>query len=135
MNTLAWLIFVGGLAHFGILTASALVPRVLQWRRQLEKFDPLMRQVVWVHGLFIVLVILGFGTISVSLASELASGETVARAFCALVGLFWLARLVIQLSFFDAKSYLTTRWLKLGYHGLTVTFAYLASVFGSAAVL
>jgi hypothetical protein len=48
------LIFIGGLVHFGILLASAMVPRVLDWRTSLRKLDGLSRQLVWVHGLFIV---------------------------------------------------------------------------------
>ena len=61
----ARLLFVGGILHFGILIASALVPRVLNWRSSLRKLDPLSRQLIWVHGLFIVLVIIAFGVLSV----------------------------------------------------------------------
>ena len=36
MSTLGLLLFVGGIAHLGILVASALVPQVLDWRRELS---------------------------------------------------------------------------------------------------
>ncbi|HMC10472.1 MAG TPA: hypothetical protein VKH44_04250, partial [Pirellulaceae bacterium] len=62
--SLPLLILIGGILHFGILLASAAVPQVLDWRRELSKLDPLSRQLVWVHGAFIVLVIIGFGAIS-----------------------------------------------------------------------
>ena len=59
------LIFAGGILHFGILLASAMVPKVLDWKASLAKLDGLFRQLVWVHGAFIVLVIIGFGVLSV----------------------------------------------------------------------
>jgi hypothetical protein len=59
--TLELLIFIGGILHFGILLASAAVPQVLDWKGSLAKLDGLTRQLVWVHGIFIVLVIIGFG--------------------------------------------------------------------------
>ena len=45
------------------------------------------------------------------------------------VAIFWLARLGIQFFVFDARPYLTTLPLKLGYHGLTVVFSMLVLVF------
>jgi hypothetical protein len=128
-------IFVGGLLHFGILVASALVPKVLDWKASLEKLDGLSRQLIWVHGAFIVLVIVGFGLLSVLYADELAAGTPLARAVCAFIAVFWGTRLLVQLFVFDAKAYLTTAFLKAGYRGLTVVFLYHAVVFGLGAAL
>ena len=129
------LIFVGGILHFGILLASALVPKVLDWKASLEKLDGLFRQLVWVHGAFIVLVIIGFGLLSVVLAGDLASGSPLARGMCLFIALFWAARLVVQFFVFDAKPYLKTTLLKAGYHGLTVVFIYITVIYALAAFL
>jgi alginate O-acetyltransferase complex protein AlgI len=132
--TLASLLRIGGLMHFGILIASALVPQVLDWRSELGKLAPLTRQLVWVHGIFIVLTIIGLGVIATTNAPLLAAGSTLARCVCAFVAIFWLARLSLQFALFDPKEYLTTAALKLGYYSLTLVFAYLALTFGWAAV-
>ena len=132
---LEFLILLGGLLHFGILIASSLVPKVLDWRASLEKLDGLSRQLVWVHGVFIVLVIVGFGLLSVLFANDLVNGTPLARAVCLFIALFWAARLVVQLFVFDATSYLKTTILKVGYHGLTVVFMYHAVVYSLAAFL
>ena len=50
-----------------------------------------------------------------------------------MIALFSFARLAIQFFVFDAKAYLRNPWLRLGYYGLTVSFAYLAAAFGWAA--
>jgi hypothetical protein len=131
---LPFLILIGGVLHFGILLASALTPRVLDWRHELARLDPLTRQLVWVHGAFIVLVIIGFGLLSVTLPDQLAAGTWLARAVCGFIGLFWLLRLAVQFFVFDAKAHLKNQLLKLGYHGLTCVFAYQAVVYAIAAL-
>jgi hypothetical protein len=127
-------IFAGGILHFGILLASALVPRVLNWRSSLQKLDPLSRQLIWVHGAFIVLVIVAFGALSIGFAGELTNGTRLARAVCAMIALFWAYRLAVQFTVFDARPYLRTLLLKLGYRGLTVVFSYLVVVYSWAAL-
>jgi hypothetical protein len=127
-------IFIAGLLHFGILLASALVPKVLDWRESLQHLDPLFRQLVWVHGAFIVLVIVGFGLLSVVFAAELASGTRLARGVCSFIAFFWGARLAVQFFVFDPKPHLTSMFLKLGYHGLTIVFLYLVVVYSLAAL-
>jgi hypothetical protein len=130
---LRWLILIGGLLHFGILCASALVPKVLDWRASLRQVDKLSRQLIWVHGAFIVLVIVAFGLLSILFAGDLAAGTPLARGMCGFIGLFWAARLGVQFFVFDAKPYLVNLFLKAGYYGLTLVFAYQTVVYSWAA--
>ncbi len=124
---------LAGLLHFGILIASALVPKVLDWKASLSRLDTLSRQLVWVHGAFVVLTIVALGMLATCFAEELASGSPLARGVCAFIAVFWGARLGVQFLVFDAKPLLTTALLRIGYHGLTVVFAYLTVVFAIAA--
>ena len=126
-------IFIVGILHFGILLASATVPKVLDWKASLQKLDELSRRLIWVHGLFIVLVIVEFGVLSVLFSVDLASGTRLARGICFFIALFWASRLIVQFFVFDAKPYLTNALLKTGYHGLTVVFTYLVLVYAWAA--
>jgi len=129
------LIQIAGVLHFGLLLASALTPRVLDWRTELRPLSALSRHLIWVHGAFIVFTIIAFGTLSLAQAQNLADGSSLARWVCGIIALFWLARLVVQLFIFDAKPFLTNFGLKLGYHGLTAVFVYFSVVFGCAAFL
>ena len=122
------LIFVSGILHFGTLVASALVPQVLDWKGELGRLPPLFRQLVWVHGVFIMLTIIGFGLLTLVFSAELAAGSPLARGVCLFIGLFWLARLLTQFFVFDARPFLTSTFLKTGYHGLTLVFCYQAVV-------
>ena len=128
------LLLIGGLLHFVILIASALTPRVLDWRRNLAALNSFLRRLFWVYGCFIVLVIISFGVLTLADANELASGAPLARAVCAMIAIFWLARLAVQFFVFDARAILTTTFLRLGYHGLTLLFTALVFIYGSAAL-
>lgn len=128
-----WLL-AGGLLHFVVLIASALTPRVLDWQANLAMLHPFLRRLFWVYGCFIVLVIISFGVLTLFHADELASGGALARAICAMIALFWLARLGVQFFVFDARPFLTTTFLRLGYHGLTLLFAALVFIYGCAAL-
>jgi hypothetical protein len=134
MLSLALLLRLGGVLHFGILIASALVPHVLDWKAELQKLPRLLRQLVWVHGVFIVLTIVGFGTISILYADALAAGTPLARAVCGLIAVFWLLRLAVQFWVFDASPHLTSTFLRLGYHGLTLVFLYLGTIYALSAL-
>jgi hypothetical protein len=65
---------------------------------------------------------------------ELASGAPLSRGVCTMIALFWLARLGVQFFVFDARPFLTTPFLRFGYHGLTLLFAALVFIYGSAAL-
>ena len=128
------LILLGGLIHFGILIASALTPGVLEWRRHLAQLPTLLRQLFWVYGSFIVFVIVAFGSLSLTHAGALASGEPLARSICAFIALFWAARLAVQWFVFDASPFLANAFLKVGYHTLTLAFVILTLIYGCAAI-
>jgi hypothetical protein len=134
MNTKLLLIQSAGLAHFGILIASALVPRVLNWRGALFTLPPMLRQLFWVYGIFIVMTIIGFGTLTLAFAPALAAGAPLARGLCAFIAFFWGVRLFVQFAVFDLKPYLTTAWLRWGSHALTLVFGYLVVIYGAAAL-
>jgi hypothetical protein len=133
VTLLTQLLFISGIVHFCILVASALVPFRLNWREELAGLSRLHRQMYWTYGGYVVIAIVAFGCISVTNAAELARGSGLARGFCLYVFVFWLVRLGLQ-GVFDVKPHLTAWWLKLGYGLLTVLFAFLAAVYGWAAL-
>jgi len=132
VDGLANLIFAAGIAQLGILTASALVPFQLDWRTTFRSLPRLHRQLYWVYGGYIVLSIIAFALLSMWHADELARGSGLTRGFCFYVAVFWGIRLSLQ-AVLDVKEHLTTWWLRLGYHGLTILFACFTLLYGGVA--
>jgi hypothetical protein len=127
------LLLLAGLGHFAILAASALVPRVLDWRSALKPLPPFLRTLFWVYGIFIVLTIIGLGTLTLLNTAPMAGGDPVARSLAGFIAVFWGARLFVQLFIFDARPYLTNAWLKLGDHALTAAFLFFTTIYTAAA--
>jgi hypothetical protein len=133
-NTLEGLIRFGGALHLSLLIAGALAMRVLAWRRELRRLCDLSRHMIWTHAAFVVMTIVAFGVISLFNAGLLSAGGQLARWFCGFVAVFWGSRLVVQFFVFDARPHLTNRFLAVGYHTLTLVFAYLTAVYAYTAV-
>jgi len=128
------LLQIGGLLQLSILIASALVPHVLDWRRNLAGLHPFLRKLFWVYGAFIVFVIIAFATLTLLHAGAMATGEPVARSLCFFIAIFWLARFVVQFVVFEPRPFLTNLFYKAGYHLLTLIFGFLALIYGWASV-
>ena len=117
-----------------ILIASASTPRVLDWRKNLAILHPFLRKLFWVYGVFIVMVIIAFAALTFRHAGAMAAREPVARSLCLFIAIFWGARLFVQFAIFDPRPFLTNRIYQIGYHALTVIFAFLVLVYGKAAL-
>jgi len=126
-------IFLAGAGQLGILIASALVPFQLKWKAELSVLSRLHRQMYWIYGGYVVLAIAAFGLICLFNANELSNGSGLARGICAYIAIFWGVRLSLQWVL-DVEAHLSTWWLRLGYHALTILFASFTLLFGFAAL-
>src|SRR5262245_42479240 len=89
MSLWSTLIFVGGILHFCLLSAGAMVPGKLDFRGELSKVKPMLRELVWTYYVFIALCIVGFAVLSVAMPVTLASGSPLSRAVCGFIAAFW----------------------------------------------
>lgn len=130
LPTLIWL---AGFAQASVLIASSLVPIRLNWKEELGCLKKLHRQMYWVYGGYVVMAIIAFSLISLFNCAELASGSGLARGLCGYIAIFWGIRVSLQ-AVFDVKEHLTTWWLTLGYHTLTVLFITFTLIYAYAAL-
>lgn len=128
MNELEFFLIVAGLLHFALLPVSLAVPKVLRWREELSLVSPLTRKVIWVHGAFIVALIISFGALT------LAQRTRMPAELAGLIGGFWLARLLVQLFYYEPALWPKTWWARLGRHALTALFAFWTAVYLWAAL-
>lgn len=120
---------IAGVMQLGLLSAAAVLPGKLEWRKQLDLLSPLVRQLFVVYAIYVVSMIAALGAISLGLADVLVGGTVLARCVASFIALFWTGRLLLQFFVFDTKPYITSRLYALGYHALTVTFIYLSATF------
>ena len=132
MPSISTLIWLAGCGQLSVLVASALVPIRLNWRTELSGLKRLVRQLYWTYGGYVVMAIIAFGVICLTCSEELASGTRLARALSGYIAVFWGVRLTLQ-TVFDVREHLTTWWLRVGYHLLTLLFATFTTLFAFVA--
>jgi hypothetical protein len=130
---LADLFRIAGVGQLGILLASVQVPTKLNWKRDLAVLNHLHRQMYWTYGAYVVLGIVFLGFVSLLCADELASGSRLGVVVNAYGFVFWGARVALQWVY-DIKPFLVARWMRAGYHVLTVAFVSLTVLYGVALV-
>src|SRR5207248_9027812 len=96
--------------QWSILIASALTPRVLNWRINLATLHPFLRKLFWVYGAFIVMVVIAFSARTFLHADAMASRAPVARSLCVFIAISWGARLFVPFAVFAPPTFLTTQF-------------------------
>jgi hypothetical protein len=126
----AW-IQVAGAVQLAIGLANLPLASRLQYRKNLAGASAIVREVFYVHAAYIVLVVFGFAALSLLFPAELASGRPLGRFLSAFLAIFWLLRVPIQLFYYPAEI---RRQNRLADGIFTVAFAFLAIIFGLAAI-
>jgi len=132
-STLATFLRIAGLLHIVLICAGASMPKAVQLRTHLATLPQFIRRLFTVYYCFIGLVLTGFGSLTFFFAREIAAGEPLARALCALLIAFWSLRVIAMAFIFDVRPYLTHWFYRLGYHAINLVFIYLLAVYVFAA--
>ncbi len=100
MTHLIWL--AGGI-HAGIVLANIPLPGKLKVPENLAGVPRFLRQIFYVHWLYIVLVVSLFSALCFGFAPELAGASSLGRFLSAFIAGFWLLRLVLQWFYYDPE--------------------------------
>jgi hypothetical protein len=123
---------IAGALHLLVAAANFVLPGMLQYRENLAKVSPIIRQIFQVHALYIVLVLVGFGIICLCFPGDLAGASPLGRFFGGFLAIFWSLRVVIQFAFYDRA---TKREHPAGHLFFSGIFFYFATVFVAATFL
>ncbi len=130
MHTITALIMLGGAVHLIIAASNYFVRRMLKPEKELVNVSPMIREIYFVHWIYIVFVLLIFACLSFVFAPALAGGQALGRFLSGVIAVFWLARVPIQLFYYD-------RGLRRAHRVIDVTciaaFVFLGLVYGIAA--
>jgi hypothetical protein len=130
MRTLFLFLWLAGLVQVAIAFANVFLPKKLNYRDNLSRVTPIIRQVFVVHSVYIVGVVLLFAAVTFGFAGELASGRGLGRFLAASMALFWLCRAPVQLLYYDASLRRTNR---AGDVAFVTAALFLAATYGAAA--
>jgi len=115
INEWRFLIWLAGGIHIAIILANIPLPRKLQVKRNLAGVPIFIRQVFYVHWLYIVLTVGLFAVLCFAFARDLAGATPMGRFLSAFVAAFWLLRLVLQRFFYDPQLRREIPWMDAAY--------------------
>jgi hypothetical protein len=122
---------VAGGIQLAIIAANAPLPGKLQVRKHLAPLPRFVRQVFYVHWIYIVLTLGLFSALCLAFSAQMAGASILGRFLSAYLALFWLLRLVLQLTCYDREIRRTNRGLDAAY---VVALLLLVGIFGCAAL-
>lgn len=123
---------LAGVAQIALVFGSLAVPKILNWRQELSKVQPLIKQMFWTYAAYILVINLCFGLVSVFAYRELTNGSKLAMMLNGFIAVYWISRVLIQFLYFDRKNFPTGQWNKLGEVILVTLFIFLSVVYSSA---
>lgn len=133
MLTLKNLVLLAGVLHFCQLPAMFMAPKMLGWREDLGKLQPINRRIFNVMAGGIMMTVLGLGLVVALAPAEVAGGSRLGTALAAFLGVFWAWRGSVQV-FLYSKIW-PGGWLGRASHwGLSALFAFLSAVYLAAFV-
>jgi hypothetical protein len=132
MNTMVLAIRMAGVIQLAIIAANVPLPGKLQVRKHLATVPRFIRQIFYVHWIYIVLVLGLFSALCLGFPTELAGASRLGRFLSVFLGVFWLSRLILQGVYYDREVRRANRIMD-GFYLLALTI--LIIVFSVAAGL
>jgi len=127
-------ILLAGLAQIAIAGTSLLIPRLLRWREETARLEPLTRQVFWTYATYTFATNLAFGSLSACAPELLLDGSMLAAMVSLFICLYWAGRLAVQFTYYDRSVAATGAIFRIAEVAYVGGFAYLTVVYGAAAV-
>lgn len=125
------LLRIVGIVHLIILGANFVLPRILDFDKNLEKASPIVRQIFHVHHAYIMLILAFFAFVCLAFTNDLAGASPLGTALCSFMAIFWLARLPIQFFFYDEQ---VRRENRFAHYAFSFALASIAAVLSAAAI-
>jgi hypothetical protein len=131
MNTMTLAIRLAGGLHLAIIAANVPLPGKLQVRKHLAEVPKFIRQIFYVHWIYIVLILGFFGALCLIFPEQLAGGDSLGRFVSGFIAGFWMLRIILQLTYYDRGTRRENRLLDAMY---LVALIVLSIIFSFAAL-
>lgn len=129
---LEWHLRIAGALQIALALVHVLFPRRFQWAEELSRLSLINRQMFHVHTLFVCVVLLMIGALSLLAPATLLEPTALARMVLPGFAVFWVLRLYCQWFVYD-RTLWRGRRLETVVHALcTVLWIYLAAVYAVA---
>jgi hypothetical protein len=124
------LIWCAGAVHVGIVLANIPLLGRLRVAERLAGVPRFLRQIVYVHWAYILIVVGLFAALCFGFAADLAGASGLGRFLSGFIAGFWVLRIVLQVFYYDSELRRENRGMDMLY---LVSLIVLVGIFGMAA--
>lgn len=121
---------VAAALQIGLVVANPIFVKMLHCRREHAGMTPIIRQLHYVHHVYIAGLLLVFAALSLAFPDDLVAERGLGRVLSALMALFWGVRLGVQRFYYDPAFLRANRG---GDVLFSVVFAVLFGIYAAAA--
>jgi hypothetical protein len=125
------LIWAAGAIQAGIVLVNGILPGRLRVRENVRSIPTFIRQIFYVHWVYIVLTVGFFSALCFGFAHDLAGASALGRFLSGFMGAFWLLRIALQCLYYDPEVRRANRWLDAVYLAglITLSFIFVRAAF------
>lgn len=134
LNMFKTALILAGFAQLAIATTSLLIPRLLDWPKEMMRLSPLTRRVFWTYAGYILGTNLWFAALAIGWPSQLAAGTPLAALVTGFISVYWLVRIAIQFAWFRRSLSDDRPLFKVAEVVYVSGFAYVTVVFAVATI-
>ncbi len=127
-------LLVAGITHFGVLLAGVQAPKQLNWAEEVPRMSRFNQKILIVYYLFTGVTIVMFGSLTLYLRDEILDKDPVASLLALAIGVWWTARILVDIFIFDHKDWPEGKKYIVGHVVLTSGFVGMAGVMLTAGV-
>lgn len=113
---------IAGLILAGLVVANFVAPKRFNYRSNLAGSGAFVRQVFHVHCAYIIAIIGGLALLCLGWP-ELLLNDRMGKVLCGFFALFWLSRVLVQLTYYDAEVRSSNRFWDVFFLGVFLTLA------------
>jgi hypothetical protein len=123
---------IAGILQLALSVAHIPFARYFGWRKELQNVSLFTRQVFWVHAGFLMLVLAGFGGLSLFWTNELLAANPLSQVILAGLAIFWALRLFCQFFVYRAELWRGHAFNTVMHCVFAILWAYLTAVYATA---
>ena len=135
MKTIEFHLYVAGALQIGLAFMHLSFPKQFEWKEELSRLSLLNRQMFLVHTIFICVVILMTGALSLFAPHTLLQPTPLSRLVLAGFASFWGLRLLFQWLVYDMSLWKGDSFKTFVQGLFTLIWIYLTSVYAAALFL
>jgi hypothetical protein len=118
-------ILIGGVLTLLLFLFHISFYKLFRWDQEFTKISVVNKKIIYTINLAITLLFLLFGVISLVYVKELARCEGLAFGICLAYALFWLWRLIWQITYFEIPKPTTNKKSAIINYSLIIVFVLL----------